>query len=260
MVTEQAVLKLVTSKSYRQMKTEELAKRFSVSDSDLDEFVALLKDLEGRGRLVKVKKKHWVNPDTSGLAVGRLQCNPRGFGFLLPARDEQEDVYIAEEDMGEAMHDDLIVVELHRQRPRKGRRRGRGPSGRVIKVIERRNQSLIGTFAPGRKFGRVVPDNPRLFRDVYVAREDWMGAREGEQVLVELTAWPTLHRNPEGEIREVLGKAGDPGVDVQSVILEFGLPREFPRPVLGAASKISGAPPPEAARRRRDMRSHVTLT
>jgi ribonuclease R len=130
----------------------------------------------------------------------------------------------------------------------------------VIKVIERRNRRLIGTFVPGGKFGRVVPDNPRLFKDVYVAQGDSVGATAGDQVLVELTGWPSLHRNPEGEITEVLGKVGDPGVDVQSVILEFGLPRRFPEPVLEAARRISQAIADEEVRSRRDMRQHLTVT
>jgi ribonuclease R len=258
MVTEGDVLKVVKAPDYRQMRTDELARRLSVPAAETDEFVALLEDLERAGELVRVKKKHWVNPEHAGLVVGRLQCNARGFAFLLPA-GEGDDVYVAEEDMGQAMHDDLVVVEVHRRKRRRGRK-DLGPSGRVIKVIEHRNSRLIGTFVPGRKFGRVVPDNPRLFRDVYVAREDAMGARADDQVLVEITAWPSLHRNPEGEVREVLGKVGTPGVDVLSVILEFGLPREFPEDALRQGAGIQGTPRPDDLRGRRDLREHPTVT
>ncbi len=260
MVNQENVLNLVRSRSYRQMTTDELGRHFSVKPDEMDEFVSLLRGLERRGELVKVKKKHWVNPDRADLMVGRLQCNPRGFGFLLPVREDVEDVYVAEEDMDEAMDGDLVVVELAGSKGRGRRRRKLGPAGRVIKVIEHRNRQVAGTFTPGRKFGRVAPDNPRLFRDIYVAKEDWRGAGQGDQVLVELTAWPTLRRNPEGEILEVLGKAGEPEVDVQSVILEFGLPREWPAEVLEAARKLADRPPREEVARRRDLRDEVTIT
>jgi len=262
MVSEQDVLKVVKGRDYQQMRTEELARRLSVASARMEEFVALLEDLERRGELVRVKKQHWVNAERAGLVTGRLQCNARGFGFLLPVKEGQ-DIYVAEEDMGDAMHDDLVVVELHRRTRRagaRGRRKALGPSGRVIKVVERRNKEVIGTFAPGEKFGRVVPDNPRLFRDIYVAPEGSMEAQAGDQVLVELTAWPTLHRNPEGEIREVLGKVGDPGVDVRSVILEFGLPREFPEEVLREAERLTGEPSEAELRRRSDFRDQLTVT
>jgi len=261
MVGENDVLDLVRSKRYREMTTEELARRLSVGQADGDAFVALLEGLERRGELVRVKEKHWVSPARAGLLVGRLQCNPRGFGFLIPVVEGLDDAYVAAEDMGQAMHGDLIVVEVRQKRGRG--RRGRtklGPAGRVIKIIERRNPFVIGSFVQAPAFGRVVPDNCRLFRDIYVAKEDALGAREGDQVLVEITAWPTLHHNPEGVVREVLGRIGDPKVDVQSVILEFGLPREFPPEVLTAAAALPDGLPDGEMRRRRDLRQHATVT
>ena len=170
---EEELLKLVQSKKYRPAGTDELADSLSVSGQQRAEFDALLEDVQRRGLLVRVKKQ-WVVPQAAGLVVGRLQCNPRGFGFLVPAAHDAEDVYVAEEDMGEAMHDDLAVVELQRKPAQARRGRKLGPAGRVIKIIEHHNRELIGTFTPGPKFGRVVPDNARLFRDVYVDWVDWM--------------------------------------------------------------------------------------
>ncbi len=261
MIDEKGVLDLVTSKSYRQMTTEELARKLSVKDSDRDAFVALLEDLQRRGHLFKLKKGQWVNPEHVGLVTGRLQCNPRGFGFIIPIDEEREDLYVSTEDMAEAMDGDLVVGEPHRKR-RSGRRgrRDLGPSARIIKVLQHANRQIIGTFEPGRKFGRVVADNPRIFRDVYVAREDWNKAREGELVLVEVTAWPSLHRNPEGVVKSVLGDPDAPGVDVQSVILEFNLPREFPQEVLQAAQAVPESPPEAEVKQRRDFRDRLTIT
>ncbi len=158
------------------------------------------------------------------------------------------------------MDDDLVVVEMHRRAKRGRGGRKLGPAGRVIKVLEHRNRELVGTFRPGQKFGRVVPDNPRLFRDVYVAKEDSAGAVEDDLVVVEVTTWPSLRRNPEGVVRQVLGKAGDPSVDVQSVILEFGLPREFPAEVVAAAEQITAALPKAEIAHRRDLRQYTTVT
>jgi len=261
MVDEGKVLTFVTSKTYRQMRTEELARHFSVKPDEMDAFVAMLTDLELRGSLVKVKKRQWVNPERVGLISGRLQCNPRGFGFLIPFQEDAEDVYISPEDMGEAMDGDLVVAEVRRKKPgRKGGRRNRGPAGRIIKVLEHRSRQVIGTFVPGRTFGRVVPDKPGLFRDIYIAKDDWRGAKKDQKVLVEVTAWPSLHRNPEGEVREVLGSEGEPGVDTQSVILEFNLPREFPPAAIQAAQKLRAEPTDADRKARRDLTRHVTLT
>jgi len=262
MVSKDDVLKVVQARDYRQMKTDELGGRLGVPPGELDEFTALLKGLEREGYLVRVKKKHWVNPEAAGLLTGRLQGNARGFGFVRPLLGEGEDVYVAEEDLGGAMDGDLVVVELHRRRRTQGRRRRKapGPAGRTIKVLERRNTRVIGSFVPGKRFARVVPDNPRLFRDIYVAPPDSMQARAGDQVLVEITTWPTLRHNAEGEVKEVLGKPGEPGVDVRSVILEFGLPGQFPPEVLRAAERVPDAPPKEELAARRDLRQYTTIT
>lgn len=259
MVNHENVLNFVRSSGFRQMTTEEMERHFSVEEKEGEAFLQLLHDLERQGQLVNIKKERWVNPDHAGLLVGRLQCNPRGFGFVLPERrDDQEDVYVADEDMGPAMHGDLVVAEVHSSR-RRGRRK-LGPSGRVIKVIEHRNEEILGTFAAGRKFGRVVPNNPRLFRDVYVAREDWAGAKERDQVLVKITDWPSLRHNPEGEISEVLGKVNEVELDVPTVILEFGLARQFPPEALREAERIPRTPPEAERKGRHDFRGRITVT
>jgi ribonuclease R len=263
MIEDGKLLTFIRSKQFSPMSAGELGKRLSLGKDDMGELPELLEDLERRGELVNVKKKQWVQPDRAGLLVGRLQCNPRGFGFVIPVRDDLDrDVYVAEEDMGPAMHGDLVVVEVRQQRPGRGARHRKdlGPSGRIIKIVERRNQLLIGTFVPGRKSAWVVPDNPGLFRDIYVAGDDTLGAKEGDQVLVEITVPPSLHRSPQGEVREVLGTAGDPELDVRTVMLEFGLPTGFPDEVAAAAARLPRRPPGEEVRGRSDLRGYTTVT
>jgi len=262
MVEKDAVLKVVRARNYRQMNTEELARRLGVERPDLAGFTGMLSELEREGFLVRVKKKHWVNPEAAGLLTGRLQGNARGFGFVRPLLGEGEDVYIAEEDLNGGMDGDLVVVDTSRQAAARRRSggKGRGPAGRIIKVLEHHNTHVLGTFVPGKRFARVTPDNPRLFRDIYVSPADALEAREGDQVLVEVTSWPSLRHNAEGEVKEVIGRPGDPGVDVRSVILEFGLPREFPPAVLAAAEQVPDDPPAEQGAGRHDLRRHTTVT
>jgi len=261
-VGEEEVRGLVCSGSFSHMTAEELARRLHVGRDGMAEFVALLEEMERRGLIVRVKKRRWVDPVRSGLTVGRLQGSPRGFGFVVPVSGEHEDVYVAEEDMRDAMDGDLVVVEMRRRRTGRRSRGGRqrGPSGRIIRVIEHANRLIVGRFVPGGAFCRVVPDNQRLFRDVYVGPADTMGAGPDDQVVVELTAWPDLRRNPEGVVHEVLGPVGAPGVDVRSVMFEFDLPRGFPAEVLRAAEALPDEPSPEELARRCDLRDRPTVT
>lgn len=261
MVDERAVRKLVTSRKFGQMSTGEIARQCNVGKKEGDQLQTVLSDMERRGTIVNVKADQWVNAAKSGLAVGYIDCNPRGFGFVTPQGRDGEDIYVSGDDMRDAMHGDLVAVEI-----RKGRRGGRGvrrplgPAGRVIRVIEHVNSHVVGRFVPGGKLSRVEPDNPKLFRDVYVAAESTLEAELDDQVVVELTEWPSRHRNPEGTIIEVLGRVGGPEVDVRSVIYEFGLPDEFPLDVLDAAEAIPEAPPPKEVARRRDLSAVPTIT
>jgi len=258
MVDKKKVERFVCSRRFRSMTTEELAQHLKIEDDEVPSLLSVLEELQLGGHVVRIKGRHWVAPLKAGMVVGKLQCNPRGFGFLVPLTGEGADVYVAEEDMGEAMHNDLVVVECHRAR-RKGRRR-LGPAGGVVKVLRHTNERVVGTFVPGRKFGWVQPDDPRLFRDIYIARGDEGGAKKGEKVLAKVTAWPGLHRNPEGEVLKVLGMEGEPGVDVQSVIFQFGLPHEFPPDVLRSAGGLVPEPSEEEKRRRVNYTDLTTIT
>jgi len=263
MMNPENIVRLVRSRRYSPMTSEELAARFSVAQEQRDEFAQMLSQLEIEGQVVRGKGRRWVDPKQANLVVGRLQCNPDGFGFIIPP-GEGTDTYVAGENMKDAMHNDVVVAE--REPKKRGRSRyrksGTGPAGRVVKVLRRANHRLIGTFFPGPKFGRVKPDDPRILKDVYIPPGCEAGAAENEKVLVKITAWPSpmLHgNNAEGEVIQVMGKDGAPGVDVQTVIAEFNLPDEFPARALREAEEVPSIPDEEDTRNRRDLLRYTTV-
>src|SRR4029077_18074286 len=126
------------------------------------------------------------------------------------------------------------------------RRRDRAarPEGRVIRILERAHDTIVGELQQSRNFAYVVPDDPRLVHNIYVPplaapgdqrdrqrkrqRRSQTGpaAKPGDKVVVRLISWESRHVNPEGEIVEVLGPADAPGVDLLSVIRSYHLPAE----------------------------------
>src|SRR6266404_278783 len=105
----------------------------------------------------------------------------------------------------------------------KGRR-----EGRVIRILERAHDTIVGTLQRSRNFYYVVPDDPRFVHDIYVHPErdqrPGTSANVGDKVVVRLDAWESRHVNPEGEIIEVLGPASAPGIDMLSIIRKYHLP------------------------------------
>jgi ribonuclease R len=252
------------------MNAQGLSEHFGLPAEEFDDFCKLLRHLEVQGEIVQIKQKQYALPEKVHLVVGRLRCSPRGYGTVEPVKEGQAEVYIEEEDMGQAMHGDLVVARLpmgmsRLQRIRSGepaRRRGRkrASSGQIVNVLEHVNETVIGTYQRTRRLGFVAPDNSCLFRDVYVAEEDSAGARPGQKVIVKLTQWPSRHLAPEGIVVEVLGEEGDPWVDTVSLVYQYQLPSKFSPEV----EEETGAMPQEVSKEehkgRLDLRDKLIIT
>jgi ribonuclease R len=155
------------------------------------------------------------------------------------------------------MHGDRVVARISQDAPY-GRIRGRR-EGRVIRILERAHDTIVGTLQHSRNFYYVVPDDPRLVHNVYVTPKQ-TDATVGDKVVVRLEVWESRHVNPEGEIIEVLGSASAPGVDMLSIIRKYHLPTEFPRDVLKQADQISEKIDAQQLEGREDLRKEFTVT
>lgn len=240
------LVKFLRSRRYSPMNARELAEHFGIQDSEYKEFCDFLRSLELQGEIVQIKDRQYALPSKVKLLVGKLDCNPRGFGFVVPIGAPKQrlgqgispDVYVDEENMAAAMHGDIVVVRLPEPvRGRRGKRKIKSGSGQIVNVLQHANETLVGVFERTRKLGYVVPDNSRLFKDVYVSESDSGGAKPGDKVIAKVVQWPSRHLNPEGVVTEVLGPDGAPGVDSLSVAYQFSLPYRFNPEVLDEAEK-----------------------
>ncbi|MCF6153732.1 MAG: ribonuclease R [Candidatus Brocadia sp.] len=257
------ILRFIRSKKYSPMTAAELAEHFEIIDAEYRQFCNLLQELEFSGEIVKIKQKQYADPGKVHLLVGTLECNPRGFGFVVPIKEDGgEDIYVNEEDMGSAMHGDLVVVRLPAtvQIPKKWKEKRRSPSGQIVNVLKRVNEFVVGTFEKTKRLRFVAPDDPRLFRDIYVAEEVSRGAQPGDKVVIRITVWPSRHLNPEGEVTEVLGKEGDPRVDLRSIIYQFKLPHTFGQRVLKETKHVPHAVSEKEIQNRLDLRNKLIIT
>lgn len=256
------IIKFIQRRKYRPMDAYQLAGELAVVEAEYDSFCASLHNLELQGEIVRVKNNQYAWPKKVGLLVGTLECKPNGFGFVIPIKgDAHEDIYVDEEDMSEAMHGDIVVVRLPKKTGRKKKKRGqkRG-SGKIVEVLYHANETIVGIFKRGERLNYVVPDNPGLFRDIYVADKDVNGATQDDKVIVKVVQWPSKHLNPEGVINKVLGKEGSSGVDVQSVIHQFRLPHIFNEDIRMELAGIQESIPLEEYKSRLDLRGTDIIT
>lgn len=235
------VLALLARKDCRPLNKVDMARELRLAASERVVLRKTLRQLERDGAIARIRKNRYVLPAEADLVTGKLSINQAGYGFLSPETPGQPDVFIAAENIGTAMHSDRVVARISPDTPH-GRIKGRR-EGRVIRILERAHDTIVGTLQRSRNFYYVVPDDPRFVHDVYVQpdrdQREQPSAGVGDKVVVRLDAWESRHVNPEGEIIEVLGAASAPGVDVLSIIRKFHLRTEFPKDVLNQAERIS---------------------
>jgi ribonuclease R len=229
-ITVEAIIRHLQSESRRPLKTRELAQALGVGEVDYADLKDRLAQLVEEGVLYRVKGQRYALPGKINLAVGPLQTIRSGAGFV--ETEEGPDVFIPSNALGSALDGDRVVARVER------RRRGDRPEGRIIKVLERARTTMVGVYHPSRNFGFVVPEDRKVSKDVFVPPGQAGGADDGDVVVVKVTSWGDAHRGPAGEVQEVLGRLGDPGVDVLAVAHGHELPMEFPDDVEAEATRL----------------------
>jgi len=235
----------------------ELARLLRVPRDERVAFKRDLKRLVMSGQLVQVRGNRFALPDAETLVAGRLHTNPGGFGFVVPddaEPGERRDVYIAAANLSEAMHGDRVLVRVERQTPR-------GLEGRIVRIIERAHDAVVGRFetdAAGLAY--VVPFDRRITADIHVPSGQGGAAEPDDMVVVQITRWPTATRGPVGRIVEVLGKIDEPGVDTQIIIRKHNIPGAHSDEAVEEARRLGSSVKPSDIRGRTDFRPVTTVT
>src|SRR6266566_4837574 len=256
------ILALLRRKDYQPLDKSDIARKLGLKGRERVALRHNLRELERAGEIARIRKNLYVLPAEADLVTGKLSIHRAGYGFLTSEKPGQPDIFIAAENTGTAMHGDRVVARISRDLPyerAKGRR-----EGRVIRILERARDTIVGTLQHSRNFYYVVPDDPRIVHDIYVRptgdRRSQTAATVGDKVVVRLETWESRHVNPEGEIIEVLGPASAPGVDMLSIIRKYHLPTEFPRDVLQQANGISEKIDARQVDGREDLRNEFVVT
>ena len=264
------LLALVRAPDYRPRDRDEIARALGLQGRDRVEVRKTLHELEHAGEIVRIRKNRYVLPSEADLVTGKLSIHQAGYGFLVPEKAGEPDIFIAAENTGTAMNGDRVVARISRDVPprrakvRAGQAAQHRSEGRVIRILERARDTIVGTLQQSRNFYYVVPDDPRLVHDVYVqvpprAKLPKTPTRD-DKVVVRLEAWESRHVNPEGEIIEILGAATAPGIDMLSIIRKYDLPTAFPKSVLDEANRIPQSAEQKLIQGREDLRDQFIVT
>jgi ribonuclease R len=248
------ILEMLAKQNYKPLNTEEIAEALGLERNDRKELRRTIDGLLKEGVVLKIKKEKIVLPDRYGVYTGKIDVNKRGFGFVFRG-EGKGDIFVPENAMKDAMNGDKVQVKVLRETA--GTKRA---EGEILQIIERNNAKIIGVYEESKAFGFVIPEDTKIKHDIFIGKKNRNFAENGDVVVVEITKWPEKGRNPEGLITEILGKKGDKGVDILTVVKKFNLPEEFPPNVLSYTDKISEVIEEKEIARRKDLRGDMIMT
>lgn len=255
---KEKILLFMQESAYKPLNAEDLALEMEIRGKELIEFWRALEELEHDAKIFKTRYDKYGIPEKMSLVVGRLSLSSKGFGFVIPENpltEDESDLYIAQDDLKTAMHNDVVIARVNRQNLA-----GRSREGEIVRIVNRANKKIIGTFDASKNFGFVIPDDKRIGQDIFVSRENFNKAKVGAKVVVEIINWPDKQRSAEGKIVEVLGYKGDVGIEILSIIKKHDLAMEFPAEVEQEANKVPEQVLVDESENRRDLRDKIIVT
>src|ERR1700733_8520086 len=309
MVSDSVILKHISRQPKRAAGFKQLVRELGLRGDERRELDERLQKLVASGALTRQDSDRYALPQPvadKNLVAGRLTMHRDGFGFVIPDPKSLSatlksrltgDIFIPPHLIGNAMHGDLVLVDVSNVRPD-----GRA-EGRIVRPVRRANPSVVGIFHYGSSGGYVKPIDSKITQEILIApgmerpessaasvveeeskaqpqrsqktpskksvdrvlgdeavRRKHPDDLEGVVVDVEITDWPSPTQNPRGRVIEILGREDDFGVDVEITIRKFHLPHHFPAAALDEAQDTSAAIPARELQGRHDFRELPIVT
>ena len=249
---KKVMLDFISDDLYVPMKIREIAAVLQIPREQRDDLKAVLDALVDDGKITLSKRGKYSRGEAVRLK-GVFQANARGFGFVRP-EDESGDVYISEENLCGAFHGDEVEYIIT------GTPAGRRKEGKIVRVLSHNIVRIVGLYERSKGFGFVRPDDRRYVNDIYIPAGKEKGAMTGHKVVVELTSYGEAHMKPEGEVAEIIGHVNDPGTDILSIVMDMGIPTEFPERVLNQVVRVGKEVSEADCAGRKDLRSWTMVT
>ncbi|AWB66978.1 ribonuclease R [Saccharobesus litoralis] len=216
------------------------------------EMHACLEALDAEGRVILAKKDQYSTPEKLGLVTGKVIGHREGFGFLNSGAGK--DLFIAGHMMTAYIHGDFVLAKLGGS-DKKGRR-----EARLIRVLQSRQEAIVGRYFVEHGLGFVVPDDSRIQHEVIIEPGNNKNARHGQMVVVDLIKRPSKRTSAIGKVSEVLGDHMAPGMEIDVALRNYDIPHSWSRKVLKELDKIADEVPEQAKLERQDLRQLPLVT
>ena len=213
----------------------------------------ILSDLLADDYITEVDKNKYKLNNHGIEMTGTFQRKSNGKNSFIP-EGGGDPIFVAERNSAHAMNNDKVRIAFY------AKRRGCEAEGEVIEILQRANDTFVGTLEVEKSYAFLVTENRTLANDIFIPKDKLKGGKTGDKAVVKVTEWPDNAKNPIGQVLDILGKAGDNTTEMHAILAEFGLPYVYPQSVEKAADKIPAEISAEEIARREDFRKVTTFT
>ncbi len=249
------IIKILTTNSNKAFNYKQIAAILDVDDTkSRNEIIHDLKILAASKMIIESEPgKYLVKAISEDLYEGTIDMTGRKTAYFI-CPEFGEDVFIPTNNLNRALDKDKVKVYVY------NRRKGKRPEGEVIEVVERAKTDFVGVINMQPNFAFVSTANPKMYTDIFISKDNFGSAENGDVVLVHIEDWPKKADSPFGKVIKVLGKPGEHNTEIHAILAEYGLPSEFPIEVETFAQKIDTTIQESEIAKRRDMRQTLTFT
>ena len=248
------IFRILNEDSSKSYNYKQVAAKLKISDTDgKNQIIQKLAELTATKKVLEVERgKFKINADRK-YSIGTLDITSNGNGYFI-SDDYEDDIFIPNNNLGKGLHQDIVKAYVYKIRS------GKKMEADVVEILERAKTEFVGVLQKNKNFGFVVPDNNKMYADIFISENKMNGAEHGDKVQAKIIDWPKNSKNPFGKITTVLGKPGDHNTEMHSILLEYDLPYKFELEVEKEAENLSIEITKEEISKRRDMRKDLTFT
>lgn len=249
------ILKILSKNANKPFNYKQICAILELNDTkSRNEIIKDLKILAAQKVIIESEPgKYLVKAISQDYYEGTIDMTSRRTAYFI-CDEFEEDVFIPTNNLNHALDKDKVKVYVY------NRRRGKKPEGEVIEILERAKSEFVGVIDIQKNFAFVSTVNAKMYTDIFIPKDKYNGAEQGDVVVVKIEDWPKKADSPFGSVINVLGKPGEHDTEIHAILAEYGLPYDFPVEVEVFAQKLDTAIHPEEIAKRRDMRDTLTFT
>ncbi|MBI4683662.1 MAG: ribonuclease R [Nitrospirae bacterium] len=251
MIDKQAILSFFREKTKRPLSFKEIVHLLELNRSEMRTLKKILRLMLKDGEIVLTRKGLYVPAQHVNLLTGCFEAHREGYGFLIPEKPGERDIFIPSRATSGAMNNDRVIIRVENPHRREGR---------IIKILERAHSRIAGRLHSSNNVSYLKPTNKFIQFDFYVSPQDRGKAKDGDTVVAEIINYPEEKRSPAVKVLKIIKRPDDPASEIDAIMDEFNIPRKFPKTVADEAKMIYGERKGLTDEKRRDLRRLPTVT